>query len=465
MKRFRLGTLLLLAASAAAAGEPLKTVRDFGAKGDGQADDTAAIQQAVASGIGDVRFPRGVYRITRPIVLELDRVGPVALSGEGTGRIVMAGEGPAFQFVGTHAGTADPPSFKPNVWERQRSPRVDGLEIVGEHPQACGIEAGGTMQLTVTRTVVRKTLHAIHLVRRNRNVIVSNCHLYENRGAGIFYDDLSLHQSNITGCHISYNRAGGIVCRGGDVRNLHVAGCDLEANMDPEGPPAANVLIDCSGGAAGIAEIAITGCTIQHSNVPGAANIRYVGADAKDRRWGHFTITGNVLSDVEWNLDLKKARGVTIVGNTFWMGFAGDLLAEECSNLVIGTNAFDRNPGYDYGRSREAKGGVVLRDCQDCSLVGLHLNGVHSTEAGLVLQKCRRLLVANCTVLDCDHAGILLDQVSDTRLAGCLVRNDLPDAKDWTAVKVQGGENNVIENATAGCLDGTAPPKCPSGDK
>ena len=33
------------------------------------------------------------------------------------------------------------------------------------------------MQLTVTRTVIRKALHAIHLVRRNRNVIVADCHL------------------------------------------------------------------------------------------------------------------------------------------------------------------------------------------------------------------------------------------------------------------------------------------------
>jgi hypothetical protein len=347
--------------------------------------------------------------------------------------------------VGTHQGTADPPQVKPNVWERQRSPMIDGLEIVGEHAQACGIEAAGTMQLTVTRTVVRKALHAIHLVRRNRNVIVSDCHLYENRGAGIFYDDVSLHQSNITGCHISYNRAGGIVCRGGDVRNIHVAGCDIEGNMDAKGPPAANVHIDCTGSPAGVAEIAISGCTIQHSNVPGAANIRFLGADAKDRRWGHFTITGNVLSDVEWNIDLKKARGVTIVGNTFWMGFAGDLLAEDCSNLVIGANNFDRNPGYAYGRSLEAKGGVTLRDCRDCSLTGLHLNGVHGTEAGLILQNCSRFLVANCTILDCDNAGVLLEQVSDSRLFGCLIRNDLPGAGEWKAIQTRGGKNNTIE--------------------
>ena len=437
--------ILLISTALLAAGEPIKTVRGFGAQGDGRADDSAAIQKAVESGIGEIRFPRGVYRATRPIVIDLDRVGPTSLAAEGTARVVMAGAGPAFRFVGTHVGTADPPSFKPNVWERQRSPMVDGLEIVGEHPEACGIEATGTMQLTVTRTVIRKALHAIHLVRRNRNVIVADCHLYENRGAGIFYDDVNLHQSNVTGCHISYNALGGIVCRGGDVRNIHVAGCDIEGNMDPKGPPAANVFIDCTGSPAGVAEVAVTGCTIQHSNVPGAANIRFLGADAKDRRWGHFTITGNVLSDVEWNIDLKKARGVTIVGNTFWMGFAGDLRAEDCSNLVIGPNAFDRNPGYDYGRSREAKGGVTLRNCRDCSLTGLHLNSVHGTEAGLILQDCSRFLVANCTILDCDNAGVLFDEVTDSRLFGCLIRNDLPGSGDWKAIKIRGGKNTTVE--------------------
>ncbi len=430
------------------AAEPPKTIRDFGAKGDGQADDTEAIEQAVNAGIGDVRFPRGVYRVTRTIVIDLDRVGPIALIAEGTGRVVMAGPGPAFRFVGTHEGTAGPQTFKPEVWQRQRSPMVDGLEIVGDHPEACGLEVTGTMQWTITRTVIRKTLHAIHLVKRNRNVMISDCHLYENAGTGVFFDDVNLHQTNITGCHISYNRAGGIVCRGGDVRNIHIAGCDIEGNMAPDGPPSANVLIDATNSPAGIAEIAITGCTIQHANVPGAANIRFLGADAKDRRWGHFTITGNVLSDVEWNIELRKARGVTLVGNTFWMGFAGDLLAEDCSNLVIGPNNFDRNPAYSYGRSLEAKGGVTLRDCRDCTLTGLHLNGVHGTPAGLILQNCTRCLVAQCTILDCENAGVLWDNVTDSRLTGCLIRNDVVDPSQWTAIRVQGGKGNMIEGAT-----------------
>ena len=52
----------------------------------------------------------------------------------------------------------------------------------------------------------------------NRNVSVADSHIYENRGVGIFYDDVNLHQSNITNCHISYNALGGVVSRGGGVQ-------------------------------------------------------------------------------------------------------------------------------------------------------------------------------------------------------------------------------------------------------
>src|SRR5665648_598879 len=127
------------------------SVRYFGAKGDSITDDTKAIQKAVDSGIGQIVFPTGVYRITRTIEIVLDQSGPMSLSGSGTATIIMNGAGPAFKFIGTHAGSADPSSVKNNVWKNQRMPLVDGLEIVGKHPDAVGIEATGTMDLTLTR--------------------------------------------------------------------------------------------------------------------------------------------------------------------------------------------------------------------------------------------------------------------------------------------------------------------------
>ena len=84
----------------------------------------------------------------------------------------MAGPGPAFKFIGTHGGTASPQTVKPNVWERQRTPMIDGIEVVGNHAEASGIEATGTMQAIFSRVTVRNALHGIHLTTRNRNVIV-----------------------------------------------------------------------------------------------------------------------------------------------------------------------------------------------------------------------------------------------------------------------------------------------------
>jgi hypothetical protein len=419
----------LLAADPAKA--TVATVRDFGAVGDGQADDTAAIQKAVDAGQGSIRFPRGVYRITRPIVVELSKVGPTALTGDGSARLLMAGPGPAIKLKGTHAGSADPEYLKPD----ERMPTVEGLEILGVHPEAVGIEADGTMQLTISRVDIRECLHGIHLVRRNRNVLVATSHLYHNRGIGLYLDGVNLHQINVTGCHISYNAGGGIVSRSGDVRNLHIAGCDLECNTSPDQPPTANVLIDCSGDGAGTAEIAITGCTIQHGRGPDAANIRYLGADAKDRRWGHLTIANNVISDVVVNIDLQKARGVSLVGNTFGVAVQHDLRIVDSTNVVVGPNLFDRNP--QYKDEKTCNGGVLVQNCQDLTMTGLHITQVRRAPAGLVLEKCQRVNVTGCTILDCDNAGVLLKEVSHSRLSDCLIRNDQAGNSNWTALKTE----------------------------
>ena len=93
------------------------------------------------------------------------------------------------------------------------------------------------MQLTVTRVLVRQCLHGIHLTGRNRNVIISDCHVYQNRGVGVFLDHVNLHQINVTGCHVSYNDGGGDRrAWAGEVRNLHVTGCDIESNHGKDRP-------------------------------------------------------------------------------------------------------------------------------------------------------------------------------------------------------------------------------------
>ncbi len=427
----------------------LLSVRRFGATGDGRTDDTAAIQRAVDEKAGTLMFPPGTYRIAKPIVIDLDRAGPVSLVGFGTARVLMAGPGPAFRFVGTHQGTAAPQTVRPEVWQRQRMPTVDGLEIVGHHPEAVGIEAQGTMQLILTRLNVRRCLHAVHLVKRNRNVIVANCHLYENRGVGLYLDDVNLHQINVLGCHISYNAGGGVVSRAGNVRNLHVTGCDIEGNMPPQtgqAPAAAtaNVLIDCTGDGYGTAEVAITGCTIQHTHrANDSANIRYIGSDSRGRHWGHLAVANNVLSDVQVNIDVRNARGVSIVGNTLWKGVQHDIRIVHSSDVVVGPNVLDRNPQYQD--QTIAAGGVRLEQCSDCTITGLHIAGVRQHGAGLELIGCRRINVSGTTVVDCEHAALLLDDVAESRISACLFS---PGGQEpWQPVVLVRSDSNQVDSA------------------
>jgi len=436
----------------------LTGVKRFGATGDGRTDDTAAIQKAVDVSVGDIRFPRGVYRITRPIVIDLDRVGPTSLVGEGPARIVMTGPGPAFRFIGTHGGTATPRTVRENVWKNQRTPMVTALEIVGSHPQADGIEAVGTMQLTISRVVIRKARHGIHLVKRNRNVIVSDCHIYENSGVGIFYDHVNLHQSNIIGSHISYNRQGGVVIRGGNVRNVHIGTCDIEGNMGgPDSQPTANVLLDATGGSIG--EVAIVGCTIQHThNAPDSANIRINGSSTpvsftKETRHGNITIADNVLSDVQVNIDVQNARSVTITGNTIWKGYAHNLRVVRSDGVVISDNMFDRNPRYHYGDGSSAHGGLIFGDCNGVTISGNHVRGSGDIPAAVVVRRCRRFNITGCTILDAMRGGLLLDDVSDSRVSDCLIRDDRFKGEQSFSLRMTGGHGNMVVNN----LLGTAP--------
>jgi hypothetical protein len=417
------------------------------------------LQESQARGPSAQVYGLAELRISEPLIINLDDVGPVALAFDGRARIVMEGPGPAIKFIGTHEGTADPETVKPNVWERQRMPVVEGLEIVGAHPEACGIELTGTMHPTIRGVNIRNCLHAIHLTGRNRNVLISDSHLYENRGCGVLLDDVNLHQINITGCHVSYNDQGGVVSRKGNVRNLHITGCDIESNMSPETPATANVLIDCRGSDYGTAEVAITGCTIQHNSPsPDSANVRIIGRSNPGRggdvvREGNVTITGNVLSDVQVNVHLKDCRGVALTGNTFWMGYAHNLLVEDCTNIVVGQNNLDRNPRYDYGNAKMSRNAVEFRNCEDCTIAGLHVTQTQDSPAGVLLENCRWMNLSNLTILDCPGPALLFKQCAHCQVGGLMARRRPGDESSADVVWLESEDIRLLDNAVRPAVD------------
>lgn len=445
-----LRTLLLFSISSFGYATDLSTVAD------GKTDATAALQELIDSGAGRINLPKGRYLLSKTLTIDLDKVGPTSIEGHGAARLIMAGAGPALHFIGTHEGSAAPDSVKENVWERQLSPMVDGLQIYGEHAEADGIKATGTHQITITRTTITHCRHGIHLSVRNRNVIIGNCHIYKNSGIGVFYDNVNLHQSNITGSHISYCAGGGVVNHGGNVRNLHIGTCDIESNMAADAPPTANVWLDSTGGSIG--EVAITGCTIQHSSkAPDCANIRINGAGddpalerrtgGKFTREGNVTITGNVFSDIQLNVHITDSRGVTITGNTFWEGFQHDLLIERSSHVVVADNNFDRNPRYAVnGFNNAENNGIVFKEVQDSSFTGNVIAGVTRKRAAVDIADSSRLNLSQNTILDSDGVGLRLENVSRSLVSDNIIRDDRDEALRSKAVSLEiiGGSDNQV---------------------
>ena len=82
----------------------MATAREFGAKGDGVADDTQALQRAIDES-GVLVLEKGTYRVSAPLLLDTTQLGYAGVRGaQGTSRIVMTGPGPAFRIVGDHQG-------------------------------------------------------------------------------------------------------------------------------------------------------------------------------------------------------------------------------------------------------------------------------------------------------------------------------------------------------------------------
>ncbi|GIW79982.1 MAG: ATP-binding protein [Gemmatales bacterium] len=432
----------------------MSDVRKFGAKGDGETDDTNAILHTVKNGDGYLHFPRGVYLISKTIDISLDRVGPVSIDGNGgTAKIVMAGKGPAFRLVGTHTGTGDPNSVKPNVFQSQRFPTISNIEIEGRHPHADGIESFQTMQAVFERVLIHHVRHGIRLYRRNRNVIISQCHIYFNTGAGIFMDRLNLHQINIVGNHISYNRLGGIRIEASEIRNLQITGNDIEYNnhrahkTEPE--PTAEIYIDTTGEGSSVEEITVASNTIQATPSSGGANIRIKEKAGNGRPPGLWSISGNIIGNQENNVHLTGCHGVVVSGNFIYSCDQRNVLLENCSQINLTGNSFRRH-------GPNLRTGVRLVDSSDCVITGCTVQDEtaegQTTKASLLeLVRCERINVLGCQFLDGVPFGIDASDCSYINVTGCTILDTRTTKKTRAAVRFAGaGKANLLSSNIIG---------------
>lgn len=383
---------------------------------------TASLQDMIDNAAGLVEFPAGTHVIDAPLVVDLTKTGYRGLRGaNGATRIVMTAPGPAIKIIGNHQGTANPASVKEHTWEGERFPVVSGLEILGKHPEADGIELYRTIQCTIQNVLIRNCRYGVHLVERNRNFLLADSHIYNGHDSGVFLDNCNLHQVNIIGNHISYNKRAGIRQYNGDVHNVQITGNDIEYNhnvhVTKDGAEQCDdelmtgeIVLQSPDSL--ISEYTIVSNTIQSIPQSRGANILIVGSEKRTPHAARtIAISGNIIGSRDKNIVLEHTVRVTITGNTIYGGKALNVLAKHTQNLVLSANNIGSRPsmhkvvdGYDDG--------ILLENCTNAILDGNILSNLRyggAEQGGAVtLINARNIRVSDCQIIRPHFRGIHL---------------------------------------------------------
>lgn len=392
--------------------QPCIDVKQFGAVGDGVTDDAPAIQKALDETRGVVFFPAGDYRLESGLTVRLDQRKHTAIRSGGA-RLLHQSTDPALHIIGTHTGSAAPDDLTDAVSASELMPTVADLEIVGGSG-GDGIRLEGTYKAIISRVTVRDCVHGIHIPNHNRNIIVSDCHLYRNYGIGVFLDNVNLHQINIHGCHIQYNYRGGIKIVEGNVRNVQIVSNDIEYNRNPDDPtePAGDVWFVA--GPIGIREGAICGNTIQGVPTEGGANVRLEGLSPQNMlKVGLLTVSGNLITSQEYNILCRYARGIALGSNIHISGHKRNILIENCEQVAITGAVLDNNPEYQPA----APGGIELKSVEGCTITGVIAE--NCTDA-LSVTGSSGLAISGCVFRNTQGTAISLLNSDHIAITGCV---------------------------------------------
>jgi parallel beta-helix repeat protein len=171
------------------------SVCDFGAKGDGAANDTEAFHAALASGKSPIEVPSGIYRIetTEPIVLPKGTL----LRGNGYGSCLVPTSGTKSLFVlSDHSGI--------------EGIRFDGKNIAKGSYNDVGVIMVNKATETAIRNVVFENTDRVCVMTRNANNFVLRHSTFEKVGMalhaqyshGVFFQDNRVIDARLHGVEI-----------------------------------------------------------------------------------------------------------------------------------------------------------------------------------------------------------------------------------------------------------------------
>lgn len=219
---------------------PQVDVDAFGATGDGETDDTNAIQAAADSleegEDGVLSFSAG-KKYYVPGTVELDAASIRGIEGN-KAYLVTDQNNTVLRYAGTFEGTSAPQSGNvPEIVDDELAPFISNLQIYnrGEYEfletpyRGTGIELERTFGMNVHGCHIFRMGTGIHVTGLHRNVNLWGNHLFDNRPYGLRFTDVSLHQFNLAANHIMWATTP-IYMENSNIYNMQLSGNDIEVS-------------------------------------------------------------------------------------------------------------------------------------------------------------------------------------------------------------------------------------------
>ena len=232
---------------------------------EGTEGDDEVIQKAFDNADGQVvSFESGrEYLINETIVATAKKVR--GIKGNNA-TLVLSNDITGLRYEGTLIGTANPGSSNNKELDlKESNAYIKRLKVTSLNGyEGNGIEITKLISANIENCHTFNLKNGIVIKGRNRNLIFENCHVRDNLENGLSFENVNLHQLNMTGMHIGYNK-NGISIIDGEIANWQMSACDIESNSSSGyGNPESLINIETTeGGITNMWEVNFSALTIQ----------------------------------------------------------------------------------------------------------------------------------------------------------------------------------------------------------
>ncbi|MGE6487453.1 hypothetical protein [Paenisporosarcina sp. NPDC076898] len=332
-------------------------VSSFGAVGDGRTDDTKALQEA-ARQHGIISLESGkTYLISSTI--ELNPAIAKGIQGNNA-KILLDADLPAFHLKGNKTDGGARPTENVGL-EDEFSFVIDSLHVFSRDHRGTALILDGSFGVIVTKSHFYNLKKGIELINKNRNVIISENHLWNLAEYGIHYNNANVHQSILTNNHISYAEIA-LFFENGDVHNTQIMGNDIEVGYLKNNDTRSAIQVVCDKPKTQFSQSQIVGNSIEDHFLAKEGIINFYsktfGPSSADSNLapyvGMIEIMGNELSGSSKALVLENINDITINSNTF------KLISEVFISIFTGGEGINMSGNIFSGREGKNYGGKIL---------------------------------------------------------------------------------------------------------